>query len=90
LVDCWTRPPAARISIRDDACGLGVGRPDSFGLRIMRERADRIDAHVHVEHAHKTPERPGTCVTIAVGTEESRAVERAEEPNTLDGMGAAR
>jgi signal transduction histidine kinase len=91
-VDCWVRPPAARISIRDDGCGIGVGRPDSFGLRIMRERADRIDADVHVEHAHKSPERPGTRVTISIGAAESPRHEGAsntDESRSLKGMGAA-
>jgi signal transduction histidine kinase len=67
-VDCWVRPPAAFIRVRDDGRGLRPGRSDSYGLRIMRERADRIDADVIVEQDHVNPGRPGTCVTISLGS----------------------
>jgi signal transduction histidine kinase len=67
-VDCWVRPPAAFIRVRDDGRGLRPGRSDSYGLRIMRERADRIDADVTVEQDHVNPGRPGTCVTISLGS----------------------
>jgi signal transduction histidine kinase len=67
-VDCWVRPPAAFIRVRDDGRGLRTGRSDSYGLRIMRERAERIDADVTIEQDHVTPGRPGTCVTISLGS----------------------
>ncbi len=38
------QPPRAEIEILDDGDGLGPGRADSHGLRIMRERADRVGA----------------------------------------------
>ena len=41
-VDCRIRPPSAHISIQDDGGGLGAARPDSYGMKIMRERAERI------------------------------------------------
>jgi signal transduction histidine kinase len=67
-VDCWVRPPSAFIRVRDDGRGLRPGRSDSYGLRIMRERADRIDADVTVEQDHMGPGRTGTCVTISLGS----------------------
>jgi signal transduction histidine kinase len=73
-VDCWVRPPSAFIRVRDDGCGLRPGRSDSFGLRIMRERAERIDAGVTVEQDHRTRGRPGTCVTISLGSAEQTGI----------------
>jgi signal transduction histidine kinase len=75
-VNCWVRSPCARIEISDDGRGLGVGRADSYGLRIMRERAERIKASVKVERASDEVDRPGTCVTIAVGDEQPPALKR--------------
>lgn len=48
-VTCEVQPPGASIEVRDDGNGLGHGRDDSHGLRIMRERADRIGAELQVE-----------------------------------------
>ena len=75
-VDCWVRSPAAHIRVRDDGRGLGAGRSDSYGLRIMRERADRIEARVHVDRASDNRDRPGTCVTVAIGNEEPPMLKR--------------
>jgi signal transduction histidine kinase len=88
-VDCWVRPPAAKITVRDDGCGLGTARSDSYGLRIMRERADRIEAQVSVHSGNKRQARPGTCVTISVGADAVGPAGNSEKPRTLDGMGAA-
>jgi signal transduction histidine kinase len=41
-------PPLAEIEVRDDGAGLGKGRPDSHGLKIMRERAEQIGATLEV------------------------------------------
>lgn len=68
-VDCWIRAPAARIEIRDDGAGLGTPRGDSYGLSIMRERADRIGAEVTV--APGRDPLPGTSVTVEIGSEHS-------------------
>jgi signal transduction histidine kinase len=65
-VDCQVNPPHALIQIRDDGCGLAAGREDSFGLRIMRERAERIRATLTVEDAKASCETLGTSVTVAV------------------------
>jgi signal transduction histidine kinase len=48
-VNCRVHPPHAEIEVVDDGGGLGVGREDSHGLKIMRERADRIGANLVVE-----------------------------------------
>jgi signal transduction histidine kinase len=76
-VDCWVRPPSAVIRVRDDGRGMGIGRSDSYGLRIMRERAEHIEASVSVDQVAKTHDRPGTCVTIAVGSEVPLDAKRA-------------
>jgi signal transduction histidine kinase len=48
-VHCRVQPPHAVIEVVDDGQGLGVARDDSHGLKIMRERADRIGAELVVE-----------------------------------------
>lgn len=48
-VNCRVRPPFAEIEVVDDGQGLGAGREDSHGLKIMRERADRIGADLVVQ-----------------------------------------
>lgn len=47
-VHCRVQPPYADIDIVDDGDGLGPGREDSHGLKIMRERADRIGAALDI------------------------------------------
>jgi signal transduction histidine kinase len=47
-VHCKVQPPYAEIDVVDDGQGLGVGREDSHGLKIMRERADRIGADLEI------------------------------------------
>jgi len=42
-------PPEANLTIADDGHGLGVSREDSYGLRIMRERAQRIGASLTIQ-----------------------------------------
>jgi signal transduction histidine kinase len=65
-IECQVEPPAAHIQIRDDGRGLGVGRHDSFGLKIMRERADRIGARLRFDCSPEGAPRGGTCVTITL------------------------
>lgn len=62
-ITCTVRPPEASIEIRDDGHGLGTGREDSHGLRIMRERAERIDAELCLESG---PWDIGTRVSVRV------------------------
>ena len=61
-VDCRVAAPSAEIMVRDNGRGLGTGRPDSYGLAIMRERAGLIDADLSIGAA----EPSGTQVTVRV------------------------
>ena len=65
-VHCRVQPPAALIEVRDDGIGMSDGRDDSYGLRIMKERADRIDADLQVGPRRDTPDS-GTLVTVTLG-----------------------
>jgi signal transduction histidine kinase len=67
-VACSVNPPFARLTVRDDGSGLSTGRADSFGLRIMKERAQRIDAKLAVESTvNGSGCRSGTLVTVTLG-----------------------
>lgn len=57
-----TAPPKATIRVSDDGVGLRPGRRDSFGLQIMRERAQRIGGVVEV----RTRPGGGTVVEVSV------------------------
>ena len=70
-VNCRVQPPFASLEIRDDGGGLGTARPDSYGLRIMRERAERVDARLAISEHHDLPGPGGTVVTVTLGTEPS-------------------
>jgi signal transduction histidine kinase len=59
-----TAPPSALLRIEDDGLGLGAGRADSYGMDIMRERADRLGAVLTVSPR----EGGGTVVEVALGT----------------------
>jgi signal transduction histidine kinase len=48
-VRCSVDAPGAEIVIQDDGSGMGPGRPDSWGLQIMRERALLIGAELSIE-----------------------------------------
>lgn len=61
-VTCEVRPPRAAIEVLDDGNGLGQGREDSHGLRIMRERAERVGAELSIEPA--SPTGSGTRVSL--------------------------
>jgi signal transduction histidine kinase len=54
--------PSAELTVRDDGKGLGTGRPDSYGLAIMRERATLIDAELSIESS----EPNGTVVRVRI------------------------
>jgi signal transduction histidine kinase len=77
-VDCWVQPPSALLRVRDDGDGITGARPDSYGLRIMEERAERINAHLTVEDAHAAFGRTGTCVTVSVGKDVPKPAGRVE------------
>jgi signal transduction histidine kinase len=61
-VHCRVRPPRAEIAVVDDGEGLGSGREDSHGMKIMRERADRIGADLVVE----SPARDGKGTRVSI------------------------
>ncbi len=59
-VRCAVEAPGAEIVVQDDGTGMGTGRPDSWGLEIMRERALLIGADLTIEDAQPH----GTVVTV--------------------------
>ena len=62
-VRCEIAPPFAVLVVEDDGIGLEGGRDDSFGLVIMRERAQRLRAELTIQ-----PREPrGTVVRCVVG-----------------------
>jgi signal transduction histidine kinase len=65
-VSCLVDAPSARVEVRDDGSGLGRGRSDSYGLRIMRERADRVGADLWIG-APDEDAGLGTCVRVSLG-----------------------
>jgi signal transduction histidine kinase len=90
-VDCRVQPPFARIEVRDDGCGAIQARPDSYGLRIMRERAQRIDGILHISDG--SGGRGGTSVVVTVGSEPTVTEVprgRADHDAPADHQGAAR
>lgn len=60
-VRCTVYPPYAEIVVRDDGHGLGEGRSDSHGLRIMSERAQRIGADLELTDGGQLR---GTTLTV--------------------------
>jgi signal transduction histidine kinase len=65
-VDCWTDPPQAKLVVRDDGTGIRVGREDSYGISIMRERAQRIDATLEIGNVAGPSGPAGTVVQVSV------------------------
>ncbi len=63
-VTCRIDPPSAYLAVSDDGAGLGTPRNDSFGLEVMRERAERIGARLAVGNR---PEG-GTTVEVTLGS----------------------
>ena len=61
-VRCSVDAPGAEIVVQDDGSGMGTGRPDSWGLEIMRERALLIGAELTIEDA----EPHGTLVAVRI------------------------
>ncbi len=66
-VTCRIDPPAAYLTVEDDGSGLGRPREDSFGLEVMRERASRIGAQLHVGNRADG----GTQVEVTLGNTRS-------------------
>lgn len=68
-VDCRIRPPLGTITVRDDGNGLGQARADSFGIKVMRERAERINASLDISSGADSNDGSGTRVTVTVGAD---------------------
>ncbi|MDQ1629806.1 MAG: hypothetical protein QOI54_3550 [Actinomycetota bacterium] len=66
-VTCSVNPPRAMLRIEDDGKGLGRPRADSFGLEVMRERAERVGAQIKVVNR----EAGGTEVEVRLGSARS-------------------
>ncbi len=64
-VDCWTDPPRAGLVVRDDGAGIAGRRTDSYGISIMQERAERIDATLDIDGS-STDRSRGTVVKVIV------------------------
>ena len=63
-VHCRIQPPHAEIEVVDDGAGLGVGREDSHGLKIMRERADRVGAELVIQSPAHDNRGTRVCITL--------------------------
>lgn len=74
-VKCKVDPPFAHLEVRDDGVGLHDGREDSYGMRIMAERSERINARLEVTDVRQTTGYPGTLVTLTLGDPPSAAME---------------
>lgn len=66
-VDCRVRPPFVALSIEDDGRGLGTARADSYGVKIMRERAQRIGGCLEIGRSQPGDDLSGTRVAVTVG-----------------------
>lgn len=65
-VDFWSDPPRARLVVRDDGLGISGSRADSFGISIMRERAQRIDGTLDIHSDPSGDRSRGTTVQVTV------------------------
>lgn len=74
-VSCRVSPPAAEIEVRDDGSGFTEQRGDSYGLRIMEERAKRLGATLEVR-TFPGEESGGTVVRLAMPSSQ-RAAEKS-------------
>lgn len=64
-VTCEVDPPYARVEVTDDGQGLGPRpREGSYGMAIMRERAERVRARLEIEQ--RDPHGTRVAVTLGV------------------------
>ena len=61
-VRCVVRAPHGQVSVLDDGVGLQAGRPDSHGVKIMRERARRVGADFRLSDTGS-----GTLLEVTLG-----------------------
>ncbi len=52
--------------MRDDGRGINGRRDDSYGISIMRERANRIDATLDISSQSDAEDLRGTTVKVKV------------------------
>ena len=71
-VEVVVTPPNALLRISDDGSGMQAARPDSMGIKGMRERARRIGARLAIHER----DGGGTVVELALGS----VTVRTEEP----------
>ena len=62
-VRCDVHVPHGQIHVLDDGVGLQAGRPDSHGVKIMRERARRIGASLQLSDTGS-----GTLLEVTLGS----------------------
>ncbi|MGH8890954.1 MAG: ATP-binding protein [Acidothermaceae bacterium] len=84
-VTCRVDPPFAHLRIEDDGRGMGQARHDSFGMEVMRERAERLGGALTIGQR----EPHGTFVDIRLGERRSRprdATVGADAITSLDNL----
>ena len=67
-VDLSVHPPRARLRVADDRRGLQEARRDSYGLHIMRERAESMGGRLNISER----EGGGTLVDLELGLPPAR------------------
>lgn len=78
-VECQVYAPRARISVCDNGRGLQDGRADSYGLKIMRERAQLIKADLSVSEN----DTGGLTVTVQIGPAETSSQPTRPDPEKV-------
>ena len=81
-------PPHATLTVTDDGHGLGTARSDSYGMKIMRERAQRIGADLMIASRSEG----GTIVDLTLRPDQTGALPRqptATSKPTADPASAA-
>lgn len=78
-VTCRVDPPFAHLRVEDDGRGMGQARHDSFGMEVMRERAQRLGG----ELAIGAREPRGTFVDVRLGERRSAPRDATVDPNAI-------
>lgn len=78
-VECQVYAPRARISVCDNGRGLQKGRADSYGMKIMRERAQLIKAALSVSQN----DDGGLTVTVQIGPSTTSTERHRPDPERV-------
>lgn len=78
-VTCRVDPPFAHLRIEDDGRGMGQARHDSFGMEVMRERAQRLGAELTIG----AREPRGTFVDVRVAERRSTPRDATVSANAI-------